>query len=133
MPALSTGNPEALGTRPDGSCCYHPAVRWQHREHAKRIPERTHLALSRGEVAPGASFVDRNAVLRIAAALFESAPTPWGFVKRLATTALAHYIYQPTGRAELIFAGVVTAALLTVRTYADAAVAGAVFVSLIGG
>jgi cephalosporin hydroxylase len=41
--------------------------------------------------------VDRNAVLRIAAALFESRPTPSGLVKTLASATLANYLYQPTG------------------------------------
>jgi cephalosporin hydroxylase len=41
--------------------------------------------------------VDRNAVLRIAAAIFESAPNPSVLVKKLATSTLARYFYQPTG------------------------------------
>jgi cephalosporin hydroxylase len=39
--------------------------------------------------------VDRNAVLRIAAALFESRPT--FSLKTLASAILAHHFYQPTG------------------------------------
>jgi cephalosporin hydroxylase len=98
MPALSTGNPEVLVEPPDGSvCCYHPAVRSRRRERVERMPWRTDLALSRGEAAHGANYVDRNAVLRVAAAIFESGPTPWGFAKKVATAILAHYFYQPTG------------------------------------
>src|SRR5262249_1674464 len=78
-------------------CCYHAAVRWQRQEHAELRPGRTHLADSRGEAAHGASYVDRNAVLRNLAALFESRPTPSGVVKTLASAIQAHYIYQPTG------------------------------------
>jgi cephalosporin hydroxylase len=90
--------PEVLADPPDGRlCCYHPAVRWQRQEHAERTPGRTHLTLSRGEAAPEANYVDRNAGLRIAAAIFESRPTPRGFVKKLAAAILAHYFYQPTG------------------------------------
>src|SRR5208337_1423776 len=42
----------------------------------RRGPGRTHVALSREEAAHGANYVDRNAVLRIAAAIFESPPKP---------------------------------------------------------
>ena len=61
------------------------------------MPGRTHLTLSRAQAAPGANYVDRNAVLRIAAVIFESRPTPWGFAKKVATAVRAHYLYQPTG------------------------------------
>lgn len=60
-------------------------------------PYRTHLALSRGPASRGANYVDRNAVLRIAAATFESAPKPSVLVKKIATSILARYFYQPTG------------------------------------
>jgi cephalosporin hydroxylase len=72
-------------------------MQWQRQEHAERRPGRTRLALSRGEAAHAASYVDRNSVLRIAAAIFESARTPWGYVKQVATPSLARYFYQPTG------------------------------------
>jgi cephalosporin hydroxylase len=60
-------------------------------------PGRTHLVASRGEAAHGANYVDRNAILRIAAAVFESRPTPWRIVKVLASAIQSHYSYQPTG------------------------------------
>jgi cephalosporin hydroxylase len=41
--------------------------------------------------------MDRHAVPRIAAALFESAPRPSLLVKRLATAIVTHYSHQPTG------------------------------------
>jgi cephalosporin hydroxylase len=42
-------------------------------------------------------FVDRNPALRMAAALFESAPRPSVFAKNVAASVLAPYLYQPTG------------------------------------
>ena len=41
--------------------------------------------------------MDRNAVLRIAAAIFESVRKPSVLVKKRAATFLARYFYQPTG------------------------------------
>lgn len=70
---------------------------WRRREHAERTLGRNRPAPSRGKAARGTSYVDRNAALRIAAATFESAPTPWQFLKKLAIPALAPYFYQPTG------------------------------------
>jgi cephalosporin hydroxylase len=56
------------------------------------------MARSRGEAAGGTSYIDRNPALRIAAAMFESAPTPWQFFKKnIAIPTLAPYFYQPTG------------------------------------
>jgi cephalosporin hydroxylase len=55
------------------------------------------MALSRGETAHGGNHVDRNAVLRTAAAIFESAPKPSVLLKRTAVSLLATYFYQPTG------------------------------------
>jgi cephalosporin hydroxylase len=111
MLALSTGNPEGLAKASDGSiCCYHPAMRWRRQERAERRPGRTNLALSNGDPAHGASYADRNAVLRFAAnvfesrptrsslaALFESRPTPSSLGRKLASGVLAQYFYQPTG------------------------------------
>jgi cephalosporin hydroxylase len=78
--------------------CYHPAVRSRRHHHAEQDPGRTRLAAASEEAAPGASYVDRNALLRIAAAIFESAPTPWQFFKKsIAIPKLAPYFYQPTG------------------------------------
>ena len=62
-----------------------------------RRPTSTRLAPSRRESAQGASYVDRKPFLRIGAALFESMPTPWDFVKKIAAPSLARYFYQPTG------------------------------------
>jgi cephalosporin hydroxylase len=53
--------------------------------------------LSRNEAAPGASYVDRNSVLRIAAGLYEQRPTPSGLGRRLASGVLAPFLYQSTG------------------------------------
>ena len=77
--------------------CYDAAMRWQRKEHAERSPASTRLSSSRGEAAQGANYVDRNAVLRIGAALFESMPTPHDFVRKAAAPSLARYFYQPTG------------------------------------
>jgi cephalosporin hydroxylase len=74
--------------------CYHAAVRRRRQEHAERRPG---TALSNGEAAQGASYVDRNAVLRLTAALFESRPTPSGLGRRLASGVLAPFFYQSTG------------------------------------
>jgi cephalosporin hydroxylase len=76
---------------------YHSAMRWQRQERTEQRPGSTRLALSRGEAAQEASYVDRKAVLRIWAALFESMPTPWDFVKKVTTPSLARHFYQPTG------------------------------------
>lgn len=53
--------------------------------------------MSSKNAAQGASYVDRNSFLRIAAALIEQRPTPAGLGRRLATGVLAPYFYQPTG------------------------------------
>ena len=81
--------------RASKSSCYHAAMRWQRQE--KQRPGRTDLALGREEIAHGAKYVDRNAVLRIGAALFESVPKPSVLVKNVAASFLARYFYQPTG------------------------------------
>lgn len=60
-------------------------------------PVQNSSALGREEAAQGASFVDRNSVLRIAAALLEQRPTPSGLGKRLASGVLAPYLYEPSG------------------------------------
>lgn len=72
-------------------------MQWQRKEHAKQMPESNGPALSRGDSAQPASYVDRKAFLRIGAALYESMPTPWEFVKKIAAPPLARYFYQPTG------------------------------------
>ena len=55
------------------------------------------MALSNGEAAQGAGYVDRNAVLRLTAALFEARPTPSGLGRRIASGVLAPFLYQSTG------------------------------------
>jgi cephalosporin hydroxylase len=77
-------------------------VRRQRQENGERRLGNTRLALSREEAAHGASYVDRNLVdrnasLRIAAALFEQRPTLSGLGRRLAAGVLAPFFYQPTG------------------------------------
>ena len=68
-------------------------MRWHRQE--KQRPGRTDLALGREGTAHGAKYVDRNTVLRIGAALFES--TPKLLVKNVAASLLAPYFYKPTG------------------------------------
>ena len=53
--------------------------------------------LTRDVAAPGASYVDRNSVLRIATALYEQRPTPSGLGRRLASGVLAPFLYESTG------------------------------------
>ncbi len=55
------------------------------------------MALSSEKATGGASYVDRNSVLRIAAALYEQRPTPSGLGRRLASGVLAPFLYEPTG------------------------------------
>ncbi|HZS22873.1 MAG TPA: CmcI family methyltransferase [Pseudonocardiaceae bacterium] len=49
------------------------------------------------EAAHEISYVDRNPVLRIAAAIFEASPRPSVLLKQFAVTLLTPYFYQPTG------------------------------------
>ncbi len=76
---------------------YHAAMRWQRQEDAERRPGRAHLALNRRGAARGANYVARNAVLRTAAAIFESAPKLSVTVKKAATSFLPPYFYEPMG------------------------------------
>jgi cephalosporin hydroxylase len=75
--------------------CYHAGM--QRQKFAERRLGRTHLAVNRGEAAHGANYVVRNAVLRIASAIFEFARKPSVLVKRYATSIRAYYFYRPTG------------------------------------
>ena len=65
-------------------------MRSRHQEHY----EQRQLALSDEEAAQGASYTDRNAVLRLGGALFESRR---GLGRRFASWFLAPFFYQPTG------------------------------------
>ena len=72
-------------------------MRWHRQERGERRPRRAGLALNPAEPANDASYVDKNAFLRLTAALFEQRATPLGLGKRLASYVLAPYFYQPTG------------------------------------
>src|SRR5262249_24887000 len=54
-------------------------------------------ALNNGNAAPGASYVHRNTVLRMAAAGIEQRPTPSGLGRRDASGLMAPYLYKSTG------------------------------------
>jgi cephalosporin hydroxylase len=98
MPRLSTENPEFPATPPDnGACCYHPAVRWQRRDHVEEMPGPTRAASITTKAALEASRPDSNAVRRIAAASSESARLQWRQAKRLARSAMSLLSYQATG------------------------------------
>jgi len=72
-------------------------VRAQREQRRKRNPNHSDLALTPQVGAPGASYVDKNAFLRITAALIEQRPTPSGLGRRIASGVLAPYFYQPVG------------------------------------
>jgi cephalosporin hydroxylase len=63
----------------------------------KQREENGQSTLNRDVAAPGASYVDKNSVLRIATALYEQRPTPSGLGRRLASGVLAPFLYESTG------------------------------------